>query len=43
MDVAEIERRAQRVVDAEHQHVAVFGFDFARLQNRQIEFLASSA
>ena len=37
MDVAEVERGAQRVVHAEHQHVAVVGFDLARLQNRQIE------
>ncbi len=43
MDVVEIECRAQRVVDAEHEHVAVFGFDFARFQNRQIEFLREFA
>ena len=43
VDVVEIECGAQCVVDAEHEHVAVFGFDFARLQNRQIEFLREFA
>ena len=38
MDVVEIECGAQCIADAEHEHVAVFGLDFARLQDRQVEF-----